>query len=311
MSKKTRYLLGILLTIIIGTILYWFFCCQYCSNNGKHNHKKHHLKTNDVVKPTVTKTPFLVNDPNGNFNIETNSSFNFKTSDYHVIKPLSPNLEDGLNNLAKYFSSNPEKHLLITGVYKEEEENHSAFPNLGLARANAVKNLIASRGVNYKNITTNSQLDNSLTADVSSVLYGPLNFNITTKDQQVTVNTKELEDQLKAIKADPLILYFDTAQVAIELTASQRQKVANMVDYLTKVDQSHIVITGHTDNEGSRETNIKVGQGRADFAKNYLMDNGIPENKIISTSVGPDQPIADNTTEEGKAKNRRVVVTIN
>jgi len=71
MSKKTRYLLGILLTIIIGTILYWFFCCQYCSNNGKHNHKKHHLKTNDVVKPTVTKTPFLVNDPNGNFNIET------------------------------------------------------------------------------------------------------------------------------------------------------------------------------------------------------------------------------------------------
>ena len=84
-----------------------------------------------------------------------------------------------------------------------------------------------------------------------------------------------------------------------------------MVDYLTKVDQSHIVITGHTDNEGSRETNIKVGQGRADFAKNYLMDNGIPENKIISTSVGPGQPIADNTTEEGKAKNRRVVVTIN
>ena len=84
-----------------------------------------------------------------------------------------------------------------------------------------------------------------------------------------------------------------------------------MVDYVYKVDGASIMVTGHTDNQGSRDTNIKVGQERADFAKNYLIDNGISSSKISSTSLGPDQPIADNTTEEGRAENRRVVITIN
>ena len=70
-------------------------------------------------------------------------------------------------------------------------------------------------------------------------------------------------------------------------------------------------IVGHTDNTGQRETNMRLGQERADFAKAYLMRNGIPENRINATSKGSDEPIASNATEEGKAKNRRTVITLN
>ena len=64
MSKKSRYLLGILLTIIIGTVLYWFFCCQYCTGNIENNQK-------DVsVAPEVTIKPITLNDPDGDFNLE-------------------------------------------------------------------------------------------------------------------------------------------------------------------------------------------------------------------------------------------------
>ena len=63
--------------------------------------------------------------------------------------------------------------------------------------------------------------------------------------------------------------------------------------------------------QGSRTTNIKLGQERADFAKQYLINNGISDAKIKTSSQGPDSPIASNTTDEGRSKNRRTVVTLN
>jgi OOP family OmpA-OmpF porin len=60
----------------------------------------------------------------------------------------------------------------------------------------------------------------------------------------------------------------------------------------------------------TEQKNTQLGQNRADFAKEYLAKNGISADRIISSSKGPDEPIADNATTEGKAKNRRTVVTI-
>ena len=77
------------------------------------------------------------------------------------------------------------------------------------------------------------------------------------------------------------------------------------------MDDATCAVVGHTDNTGDAAMNMTLGQERADFAKSYLTTNGIPASKILATSQGPNEPIADNGTEEGKAKNRRTVVTIN
>ena len=304
MSKKSGFLLGILLTIIIGTVLYWFFCCQYCTDSIEN-------KPNDVsVTPEVTIKPITLNDPDGNFNVEIEDNFSFKFSDYHFIEPISTELNQGLDQIATYLNKHPEKSLDIKGFYKSVEINNSAFPTIGLARANVIKNLMASKGVDFKNINTFGVLDNDLKRE-NDTISGAVNFEVSiyegiNPDQEEALNTLA-----QTIKANPLILNFNTAQTTINLTEKQRQKVSDMVDYVYKVDGASITVTGHTDNEGDRETNINIGQKRANFAKNYLIDNGISSSKISSTSLGPDQPIADNTTEEGRAQNRRVVITIN
>lgn len=314
MSKKTGYLLGILLTIILGTILYWYLCCKPCLEADKVA-IDNTTNTEDVSVKTDQKTAtinaFAVKDVNGDLDFQINDNLNFKTSSPLIIDSITSSVDEGANKLVAYYNSNPNKLLNIYGHYRSDEVNNSVFPDLGLARANAAKNYFVSKGMASKNINTYSKLDDNFNANAEGVLQGPLSYEVNTiaaGDTSIEEDTKKLGD---TIKADPLILYFDTAQATISLSDSQRLKVSNMVKYIDKVDGALITVTGFTDNTGSRPTNIKLGQGRADFTIQYLVQNGIDSSKIQSFSKGPDLPIADNATEEGRAKNRRVEVTIN
>ncbi len=67
-----------------------------------------------------------------------------------------------------------------------------------------------------------------------------------------------------------------------------------------------INVDGHTDNTGSNELNQKLSESRANSVKQYLVDNGVNESKIVATGYGEDKPIEDNKTSAGRAKNRRV-----
>ena len=67
-----------------------------------------------------------------------------------------------------------------------------------------------------------------------------------------------------------------------------------------------VEVSGHTDSDGDRQHNVDLSLRRADAVKKYLVDNGIDTARISTRGAGPDQPIADNTTKDGKAKNRRI-----
>ncbi len=95
------------------------------------------------------------------------------------------------------------------------------------------------------------------------------------------------------------------------LTVEQRQKFEKISKYLDKVESATCHAIGHTDNQGDRNANIRLGQERADFAKSYLINNGISAAKIVSYSKGSDDPIASNETKEGRRQNRRTIVTLN
>ena len=71
-----------------------------------------------------------------------------------------------------------------------------------------------------------------------------------------------------------------------------------------------IEISGYTSNTGSRERNLLLSKNRAEAVKKYLVKRGLPVTLFICKGYGPDQPIADNETEEGRAENRRVEFTI-
>jgi len=65
-------------------------------------------------------------------------------------------------------------------------------------------------------------------------------------------------------------------------------------------------VRGYTDNLGKRAANVKLSQRRADAVKAYLTGKGIATARIQSKGFGPDNPVAPNTTREGRLKNRRI-----
>jgi outer membrane protein OmpA-like peptidoglycan-associated protein len=74
---------------------------------------------------------------------------------------------------------------------------------------------------------------------------------------------------------------------------------------------AYIEVEGYTDNIGPKDYNEKLGLERAEAVKRYLYEqHQIPLHRISVISYGPDKPIAPNTTKEGRAKNRRVVIKV-
>ena len=69
-------------------------------------------------------------------------------------------------------------------------------------------------------------------------------------------------------------------------------------------------IEGHTDSTGSKALNKKLSQSRADAVKDYLASKGVNVANLTSTGFGPDNPISENKTAVGRAKNRRVDVIL-
>lgn len=71
-----------------------------------------------------------------------------------------------------------------------------------------------------------------------------------------------------------------------------------------------VEIAGHTDSIGSVDYNMKLSEKRSESVKVYLISKGIDPNKVVIKGYGPTEPVADNSSEEGRAKNRRVELII-
>jgi outer membrane protein OmpA-like peptidoglycan-associated protein len=71
-----------------------------------------------------------------------------------------------------------------------------------------------------------------------------------------------------------------------------------------------VVVEGHTDSKGSRATNASLSQRRAESVSSYLVSRGFPLDKIVAKGLGSERPVAENTSAEGRANNRRVEIVI-
>ena len=71
-----------------------------------------------------------------------------------------------------------------------------------------------------------------------------------------------------------------------------------------------IIAVGHTDSVGSDVYNQKLSVKRAEAVKAYLVSKGLEKNRVYTEGKGEKQPVADNKTKEGQAKNRRVEIEV-
>ncbi len=94
------------------------------------------------------------------------------------------------------------------------------------------------------------------------------------------------------------------------LSADSSATLDPFADSLREHPRLRIEVQGHTDGVGSAPYNLKLSQARADAVRDYLVGRGVPAVELTAKGYGKTQPIADNATPDGRARNRRVVMKV-
>lgn len=126
------------------------------------------------------------------------------------------------------------------------------------------------------------------------------------KELEAIAETKRTEQGLVSkLKSDIL---FDTGKS--DLKTGAKDNLGKMAAIMKKYPENVLTVKGYTDATGSAATNRTLSQQRADAVRSQLIAGGIPANTVSVVGMGPDAPIGDNKTKEGRAQNRRVEIEV-
>jgi outer membrane protein OmpA-like peptidoglycan-associated protein len=107
----------------------------------------------------------------------------------------------------------------------------------------------------------------------------------------------------------PATLHFPTGSANPQLAESTKAYFEKVSKFLKDNGTAKVTIVGHTDNKGDAAKNKALGLKRAEMLQQMLVKLGAPKDRVSAASEGADKPIADNGSEDGRKKNRRVELT--
>lgn len=152
----------------------------------------------------------------------------------------------------------------------------------------------------YKNIQTDSTRKRkpAILETIPTIL-------IDTTTTQPMVSAPVVKDSLIVLGAEVLF------EINKSTLRSEHFETLNpIVEYLLLHPERSVRISGHTDNTGSEAHNLSLSKKRADVVAEYLVNNGVDIRSVETSGLGSTKPIAENTTEAGRKKNRRVELLI-
>lgn len=192
--------------------------------------------------------------------------------------------------------------LVITGHYRAEEKNDSKFENLGLARAAALKAMFVPPLPDNR-VRTSAKLVSDGLADGGPAM------------ESATLSW--LKMMLKQEEGAIIETDVNSVTILFPFNSTVKDKDPKVDAYLKALGEKHkgdnatFSVTGHTDNVGTDEENTALGLARAQSITQILTGYGIAANRIKTDSKGKTEPVADNSTDDGRHQNRRVVITVN
>lgn len=125
----------------------------------------------------------------------------------------------------------------------------------------------------------------------------------------LTINTYKDDngrEQFRATAQNEILFKFDS----YELNENAIKMLTELCSVIIEIPETQIKIIGHTDNIGAENYNLTLSKNRASVVSTFLKGTGILPENIKEDGKGFTKPIADNKTEEGRAKNRRVEILI-
>ncbi len=296
-ANATKWLLLLLAWVGLGTYL----CYKYLCNDKS---AKTAIET-PVGK--LSKTLDLWNVKDGTYSQSSKDYYRFIKSTSTTLSPLGADLDKLNLSLTDYIKGDAKKGLNVAGYYYADEVNDNTFyENLGLSRANTIKQSLINLGIPAKQITTSAQLIQADWFSGDTLLRGGDYTFFGIED-----NVAKIAELKTSLQGKPITLYFKVNSNELDLSAEQQQQFADMIYYLDNVGDARVEVSGHTDGDGKKTENIKLSKERAEFVKSYLNTNGnIASERMDVEGYGPNKPIASNKTAEGKAQNRRVEVVL-
>lgn len=187
--------------------------------------------------------------------------------------------------------------LVITGLYRASE---AGGEKLGLARAAALKAMMMPEVPESRIRLEARQTTDALAEGGSALASAAFNWR----------------KMILKMEESAIIESANTTTILFPFNSTEKDKDAKVDSFLKSLCEKHkgdsksISIVGHTDNVGEEKENEALGLARAKSVARILSGCGIAAARISTASKGESEPVADNTTDDGRHQNRRVVITV-
>lgn len=189
--------------------------------------------------------------------------------------------------------------LEIVGQYFPDEQAPDGFSNMGLARASEVAKLFIPP-LKAGQVVETSQLISAEPKGIrGDTLFESIVFNFKKNTPIDTVEIIEVDNTVNIL--------FPYGSSTREPDPKVDEYLSKLAERLSQTDET-VLITGHTDDAGTAEFNLKLGRARANHIRDILRSHGLAPGRMTVESKGEAQPVANNDTEEGSRQNRRVVI---
>ena len=210
-----------------------------------------------------------------------------------------------------YEEARPDKVLLLKGKLKDKKTDEPVRARIELKNVNTKKIIeipVDTFSGKYASVVSFEDdyimtikkrgyaYESRYIANVDSVIDEPINMDIEIKEIEVGESYK-LND-----------IYFATN--SYELTSESNVVIDGFIEFLEENYTVDVAIHGYTDNVGSSESNLILSENRAQAVYNYLLENGVNDDRLSYEGFGEEQPVASNENSAGRAKNRRTVFIV-
>jgi outer membrane protein OmpA-like peptidoglycan-associated protein len=238
----------------------------------------------------------------GNFSISSENNLYFGYGTANVFMPEGIN--QSFERLVQYLNEEKNKHLDLKGMFSRVENGDD---ELGLARAETIRSVLIRMGIDTNQISTSFiQNDNLIFDNENARTYAAIEFAINDLPEDSKKPVEMESNGLTESLSNPPVIYFESASISITDTPQFQLFITDLSAYLEKFPDQKVSVIGHTDWDGSNEFNKQLSNRRSKAVKSYMVSKGISGSNIELDGRGSDEPVADNNTEQGKAKNRRV-----